>query len=99
MWGRPGAARAEKLPGGEQRYGSPGSSQFPHLVLTIFASAQPSSNCYGDMKLLSFSKWEEFKLFYGSHTLLHLVSYTQQGKITSLRNRTARTDFANSRSS
>lgn len=87
------------VPGVEERRISPGSARFPRVVLTILSCAQPSSNRYGDMKLLSFSEWEEFKLFDGSHTLLHLVSYTQQGRNTSLRNRTARTDSANSRSS
>lgn len=68
---------------------------FSHHVLTILASAQPSSDCYGDVELLPFSKWEEFKLFYGSHTFLHLVSYTQPGRNTRLRDGTERTHSAN----
>lgn len=70
-----------------------------HHALTIFASAQPSSDCYGDVELLPFCQWEEFKLFYGSHTFLHFVSYTEPGRNTRLRDSTERTPSANSRSS
>lgn len=95
MWGRHSALWAQTQPGVWHSQGSLSSSQLLHPVLTIFASAQPSSDCYGDVELLPFSEWEEFKLFYGSHTFLHLVSYTQPGRNTRLRDGTERTPSAN----
>lgn len=98
MWGRHAALWAQTQPGVGHSHSSWSSSQLLHHVLTISASAQPSSDCYGDVELPPFSKWEEFKLFYGSHTFLHFVSYTEPGRNTWLRDGTERTPSANSRS-
>lgn len=43
--------------------------------LTIFTTAEPTCHCNGQVKMLPWVQWQEFKFFYRAHTLIHLIAW------------------------